>query len=98
MPGRRVSPLSVAAFAGARLLISAQPGFRSLSLSRSIESPNNYLLLVEWESMEAHTVGFRTSREYQDWKRLLHPFYDPFPIVEHFVTVIGTAANDVSRR
>ncbi len=52
------------AFEQARPLISSQPGFRNLSLSRSTESPNLYLLLVEWDSIEAHTEGFRTSDEY----------------------------------
>lgn len=75
------------AFRVARPLISRQPGFRSLSISRSIESPNVYLLLVEWDSMEAHTDGFRGSADYEQWKGLLHHFYDPFPVVEHFTTV-----------
>jgi heme-degrading monooxygenase HmoA len=75
------------AFAQARPLISAQPGFRRLSLSRSIESPNLYLLLVEWDDVESHTLGFRKSPEYQEWKRLLHHFYEPFPTVEHFAPV-----------
>ncbi|CAN5264529.1 antibiotic biosynthesis monooxygenase [soil metagenome] len=75
------------AFSQARSLISSQPGFRSLSLSRSTESPSSYLLLVEWDTIEAHTEGFRASAEYQEWKRLLHHFYEPFPTVEHFVAV-----------
>jgi heme-degrading monooxygenase HmoA len=76
-----------AAFREARPLISRQRGFLGLSISRSIESPNHYLLLVEWESAEAHTEGFRGSPEYQTWKKLLHPFYEPFPVVEHFVGI-----------
>jgi heme-degrading monooxygenase HmoA len=72
------------AFQMARPLISRQPGFLSLSISRSIESPNLYLLLVEWDSVEAHTDGFRESADYERWKDLLHHFYDPFPVVEHF--------------
>lgn len=76
-----------AAFEQARPLISSQAGFRSLSLSRSIESPNHYLLLVEWDNIEAHTDGFRGSSEYQDWKQLLHHFYEPFPTVEHFTAI-----------
>ncbi|BAS13667.1 uncharacterized protein YczJ [Arthrobacter sp. Hiyo8] len=71
----------------ARPLISRQQGFRSLSISRSIESPNLYLLLVEWDSVEAHSEGFRGSADYERWKELLHHFYDPFPVVEHFTTV-----------
>ena len=75
------------AFALAKPLISGRPGFISLSLSRSVESPNLYVLLVEWESIEAHTEGFRGSEEYAQWRALLHHFYEPFPVVEHFVQV-----------
>lgn len=75
------------AFSRARPLISCQPGFGGLSLSRSIESPNLYLLLVEWESVAAHTEGFRKSPEFERWKQLLHPFYDPAPVIEHFTDV-----------
>jgi len=85
IPGREAE--FEAAFAEARGIISAMPGFRSLQLSRSIESPNQYLLLVEWETLEDHTVGFRTSPEYRQWRALLHHFYDPFPTVEHFSAI-----------
>ncbi|CDK00136.1 conserved hypothetical protein [Microbacterium sp. C448] len=78
-----------AAFAKARPLVADQPGCRSVSLSRSIESPNLYLLLIEWDSVEAHTDGFRMSREYESWKTLLHHFYNPFPVVEHFTSVVA---------
>ncbi|WP_353810231.1 antibiotic biosynthesis monooxygenase family protein [Agromyces sp. SYSU T00194] len=76
-----------AAFAEASGIISSMPGFVDLRLSRSIETPNAYLLLVHWESVEAHEVGFRGSPEYARWRELLHGFYDPFPTVEHFVEV-----------
>ena len=78
------------AFGTARSIISASAGFVSLRLLRGIESPSRYLLLVEWETLEDHTEGFRKSAGYQEWKRLLHQFYDPFPTVEHF-TLIATA-------
>jgi heme-degrading monooxygenase HmoA len=45
-------------------------------------------LLVEWQTLEDHAVGFRQSTNYQEWKRLLHHFYDPFPTVEHFTRVL----------
>jgi heme-degrading monooxygenase HmoA len=73
-----------AAFAQASSIISAMPGYVSHELQRCIEVPNRYILLVDWESLEAHTVGFRGSPQYQEWKRLLHHFYDPFPTVEHY--------------
>lgn len=73
-----------AAFEQASPLMSGQPGFESLSFSRSKESPSQYLLLVQWVSAEDHTEGFRKSPEYEMWKKLLHHFYDPLPVVEHF--------------
>lgn len=76
-----------AAFDRARLIIASMPGFASLSLSRSIETPSTYLLLVQWDSLEDHTEGFRGSPEYQQWRELLHRFYQPFPLVEHYETV-----------
>ena len=72
------------AFADAKSIIASMPGFVNLTLSRGIEQPNTYLLLVKWERLEDHTDGFRGSDEYQQWKALLHHFYDPFPVVEHF--------------
>ena len=76
-----------AAFAKAQAIISASPGYRSHRLERCVEHSSRYLLLVEWDSLEAHTVGFRGSAPYQEWKALLHHFYDPFPTVLHFRTV-----------
>lgn len=75
------------AFAEAKSIIAGMPGFIDLRLSRSIETPNEYLLLVQWESVEAHEVGFRGSAEYGRWRELLHRFYEPFPVVEHFAEV-----------
>ncbi|MGO7983738.1 antibiotic biosynthesis monooxygenase, partial [Rhizobium johnstonii] len=69
------------------VIIAGIPGFVGLTLSRGIESSSNYLLLVHWESVEAHEVGFRGSPQYQEWRSLLHHFYEPFPIVEHFVQI-----------
>lgn len=76
------------AFAEAKLIIASMPGFIGLTLSRCIEQPSSYLLLVEWQTLEDHTVGFRGSEQYQEWRRLLHRFYDPFPTVEHYLQVL----------
>jgi heme-degrading monooxygenase HmoA len=72
----------------AKVIITSMSGCRSLSLSRSIESPSTYLLLVEWENLDDHTIGFRQSEQYQEWRALLHHFYEPFPLVEHYQTVL----------
>jgi len=77
----------LAAFGEARQYISASPGFASLRLSRCIEQPSRFLLLVEWDRLEDHTEGFRSSPAYQRWRALLHHFYEPFPTVEHYDTV-----------
>ena len=76
-----------AAFAKAAPIISASRGYLSHELKRCIENPNRYLLLVRWRTLEDHTVGFRQSAPYQEWKKLLHHFYDPFPVVEHYAPV-----------
>lgn len=76
-----------AAFAKASAIISSMPGYGSHQLQRCIEKQNRYILLVKWEKLEDHTVGFRGSEKYQEWKKLLHHFYDPFPTVEHFELV-----------
>ncbi|MEV4157351.1 antibiotic biosynthesis monooxygenase [Nocardia salmonicida] len=78
-----------AAFAQAYPIIAAMPGFGGLSLSRCAERPDAYLLLVRWAQLTDHTVGFRESPEYQRWRALLHHFYEPFPVVEHFTPVLG---------
>ena len=73
-----------AAFVLARPIIAGMPGFIDLTLSRCIERPNVFLLLVHWRELTDHTEGFRGSPEYQQWRALLHHFYEPFPTVEHF--------------
>ena len=67
----------------AKRIIASMPGFVSLELHRGLESPSRYLMLVRWERLEDHTIGFRGSAQYQQWRALLHHFYDPFPTVEH---------------
>jgi heme-degrading monooxygenase HmoA len=77
------------AFQQASPIIASRRGYISHELQRCLEAPNRYILLVCWETLEDHTVGFRQSAEYQEWKRLLHHFYDPFPTVEHFEVVLS---------
>jgi heme-degrading monooxygenase HmoA len=87
-----VRPGQAAAFVEAmdraKAIIAASPGFISLRVARCLERPDTFVLLVEWETLEAHTVGFRGSEAYQEWRALLHHFYDPAPVVEHFETVV----------
>jgi heme-degrading monooxygenase HmoA len=76
-----------AAFRQASPIIASMPGYIAHELQRCVETQNRYALLVRWETVEAHTVGFRGSPQYAEWRRLLHHFYDPFPSVEHYEQV-----------
>ncbi len=71
-------------FQRAEKIISSMKGYISHQLKKCIEQEHKYILLVHWETIEDHEIGFRTSEEYQQWKALLHHFYDPFPTVEHY--------------
>lgn len=76
------------AFTKAQKIITSMSGYLSHQLQRCVEKPNRYLLLVNWNTLEDHEVGFRQSTEYLEWKALLHHFYDPFPVVEHYESVL----------
>lgn len=78
-----------AAFRQAQAIISSMPGFRSHELQKCIEHEHRYLLLVRWDTLAAHEEGFRKSPQYQEWRRLLHHFYDPFPTVLHYERLEG---------
>lgn len=75
------------AFRTAQAIISSMPGYRSHELQRCIEREGQYLLLVRWDTVEAHEEGFRKSPQYREWRKLLHHFYDPFPTVLHYEAV-----------
>ena len=72
-------------FLVAQEIISSMKGYISHQLKKCIEEDDKYILLVHWETIEDHEIGFRQSDEYQQWKALLHRFYEPFPTVEHYV-------------
>ena len=59
-------------------------GYITHDLLKCIEEENRYLLTVQWETLEDHEIGFRQSKEYLEWKKRLHHFYDPFPTVYHY--------------
>ena len=77
-------------FRRAQSILSSMKGYISHQLQRCIETPSRYILLVRWETLEDHTEWFRRSSEYQEWKNLLHHYYDPFPEVEHYEAVFSS--------
>jgi heme-degrading monooxygenase HmoA len=78
-----------AAFVKASAIISSMTGYLNHELQRCLEVENQYILLVRWEQLEDHTVGFRESQEYQTWCQMLHHFYEPFPTVEHYKRIVS---------
>ncbi|WP_456824226.1 antibiotic biosynthesis monooxygenase family protein [Cellulomonas sp. P5_E12] len=82
------------ALAEAVPLVAGIPGFRGIHVSRGVERTGTYLLLIGWDSVEAHEVGFRGSPQYARWRELLHRFYEPFPAVEHFVAVLTESTRE----
>jgi len=74
-------------FPQAAPILESMRGYLSHRLERCVETPSRFLLLVEWERIEDHTEGFRNSPEYQEWRKLLHHFYDPPPQVAHYERV-----------
>lgn len=80
------------AFAKAQLILAGMEGYVSHQLQKCIEKDSRYLLLVNWRTLENHTVGFRSSAQYQQWRELLHHFYNPFPEVEHYTCIYDGGA------
>jgi len=78
-----------AAFHTAQAIIAAMPGYLGHELQHCLERTDHYMLLVRWETVAHHEVGFRQSAQYQAWRALLHHFYDPFPTVLHYAQVAG---------
>jgi len=75
------------AFKQAETIICNMPGYLGHQLLRCMEKNNQYLLLVRWQTLADHIEGFRQSPQYQQWRELLHHFYDPFPEVWHYQSV-----------
>jgi heme-degrading monooxygenase HmoA len=73
-----------AAMVEAKPLIAASPGFVDIEVRPAAETVGSYLLLVRWESIADHRDGFRKSGRYEQWRALLHRFYDPMPSVDYF--------------
>lgn len=71
-------------FSKAKSIISSMKGYITHELKKCIEHEDKYILLVQWKTLEDHEIGFRKSEKYQEWKTLLHHFYKPFPVVEHY--------------
>jgi heme-degrading monooxygenase HmoA len=87
IPGREAE--FEAAFDEARHHLAGAVGFRSLRLSRCVEEPSSYLLLVEWDTLADHVDGFRNSPAFVQWRALVGGLWDPPPTVRHFEELVA---------
>lgn len=76
--------------------IASIEGYLGHRLEKCLEIENKYLLLVNWKTLEDHTIGFRNSADYLEWKKILHHYYEPFPIVEHYQVVYQNKIEDLT--
>jgi heme-degrading monooxygenase HmoA len=75
------------AYRQARPILASTPGLLSVRMTRGIESPSRFVMLVEWESVQAHEVNFRGTERFGQWRALIGPYFAAPPLVEHFVDV-----------
>ena len=92
----RIQPGQNAAFEaaiarGLQTVIPKAKGFQGYKVNRGIESPQRYVLQVFWDTLEDHTVGFRESPAFSEWRAIVGPFFAGPPVVEHFELVVKSA-------
>ena len=92
----RIKPGTQAGFDAAILqgittVIAAAKGFKGYKVNKGIESPERYVLMIFWETLENHTVDFRQSAAFGEWRAIVGPFFAAPPVVEHF-TLLGKSA------
>jgi heme-degrading monooxygenase HmoA len=79
-----------AAMEQAKEVVAQAPGFHSLRLRRGVEQPSAYLLLIEWDTLEHHVVGFRESELFPRWRELIGSYFASAPVVQHFEAAVVT--------
>jgi heme-degrading monooxygenase HmoA len=79
------------AYQTARALVIGTPGCRAVRMTRGVESPNRFVLLVEWDSVEAHERNFRATERFTQWRAAIGPYFTAPPYVEHFIDVDSAA-------
>ena len=70
---------------------SQAKGFRGFEVKRGIESPERYILMIYWDTLENHTVDFRQGPLFPQWRAIVGPFFAAPPMVEHFTLVAKSA-------
>ncbi|WP_085315301.1 antibiotic biosynthesis monooxygenase family protein [Derxia lacustris] len=88
-PGRQAE-FDAAIKHGVETVIAKATGFLGYQVQKGVESPERYLLLIRWATLENHTVDFRESPAFQDWRAIVGPFFAAPPVVEHFELLTGS--------
>ena len=86
-PGKQ-SEFDAAILRGLTQVIATSKGFRGYKVNKGVESPERYVLMIFWEALENHTVDFRESPAFQEWRSIVGPYFAAPPMVEHF-TLLG---------
>ncbi len=76
---------------GIATVVSKSKGFRGFKVQKCIESPERYVLLLQWETLENHTVDFREGPLFPQWRAIVGPFFAVPPVVEHFTLLAQSA-------
>ncbi len=69
---------------GVNTVIAQAKGFRGFKINKCIESPERYILMLFWDSVDDHMVGFRQSPAFAEWRAIVGPFFASPPVMEHF--------------
>ena len=83
LPGQQTE-FEAALRRGLKLIAGNSKGFRGWKVNKGIENPERYLLMIFWETLEDHTIGFRQSALFAEWRSIVGPFFAAAPLVEHF--------------
>ena len=76
---------------GVETVASKSKGFRGYKVNKSVESPERYLLMIYWDTLENHTVDFREGPLFPQWRAIVGPFFAAPPAVEHFTLLVKSA-------
>ena len=90
IPGKGAE-FDVAIQRGVETVASKAKGFRGYKVNKSVESPERYLLMIYWDTLENHTVDFREGPLFPQWRAIVGPFFAAPPAVEHFTLLVKSA-------
>ncbi len=89
-PGKQAE-FDAAIVKGVESVIAKAKGFRGYKVNKGIESPERYLLMIFWDTVENHTVDFRQSPAFQQWRAIVGHYFAAPPVVEHYTLLSKSA-------